>query len=95
MILAADSGTRLGLVELLKSPTPHVLVTIEHPHQGGSVVRCQLELADGRTFIVGSWGYDEVASGVWAVGIDAELLHSVRMRVVDDQGRTLAVAPLT
>jgi hypothetical protein len=41
---------------------------------------------------VGSWEVADLASGIWAVGIDASMLDATAMRVTSDDGTVLASA---
>jgi anti-sigma factor RsiW len=93
--IVATSGASVGTVELRSSPSPHVLVHVAQPRPGAGVRTCELELADGRRVAVGTWNYDEIESGIWAVGIDKPLLDAVAMRVIDEDGSVLATAALT
>ena len=92
-ILGADGG-RVGEVALVRSSHPYVLVTIDHPRTGGNEVTCELELPDGSTLVAGTWGYADIRTGVWAVGIDTSSLGAVRMRIVSADGDVLATADL-
>jgi len=94
-VIVGGSGARSGSIDLVDGAHPYVLVTIDHPQQRNQEVYCQLVLADGRTVTVGSWGYDDVRANVWAVGIDAALLHAVSMQVVTEDGAIVATAALT
>jgi hypothetical protein len=69
-----------------------VLVTVERPRPGPGTRFCELQLPDGTWVEVGSWELDEIASGVWAAGIDAELLDSGAMRITLDDGTVVATA---
>ena len=92
-IVRAD-GSHVGSIRLIDGAQPYALVMIEHPSPGIGSVACRLELPDGRMVVVGSWGYDEVKAGVWAVGLPAGLLTAVAMQVVDQSGKVLATATL-
>lgn len=92
-IVRAD-GSHVGSIRLVDAPQPYALVMIEHPQPGTDSVTCRLELPGGRMVDVGSWGYDDVKAGVWAVGLDDELLAAVVMQVVDQTGKVLATATL-
>jgi hypothetical protein len=92
--LIAASGDRVGTAQLVETPAPHVLVSIDHPRPGPHTRSCELEDADGRRITVGSWSYDDVEDGVWAVGIDASLLDAVTMRVLAADGSVIATAAL-
>jgi hypothetical protein len=93
-VIVTQAGATAGAVKLIDSDHPYALITIDRPQQRGGEVYCELQLSDGRIVRVGSWGYDDVKSKVWAVGIDSELLHAVTMRIVDDDGAVLATAAL-
>lgn len=92
-ITTAD-GRTIGRVQLLSSPRPLVLLTVDAPRPAPGVRSCELELADGRRVDVGSWDYAGIATGVWAAGIDKDLLAAVTMRVRDQDGTVLATASL-
>ena len=92
-IVRAD-GSHVGSIRLIAAAQPYALVMIEHPQPGPNSVTCRLELPGGRTVVVGSWGYDDVRAGVWAVGVDDELLAAVAMQIVDQSGNVLATATL-
>ena len=92
-IIGSD-GSRVGDVQLVRADQPYVVVTIDHPRPGNRVVSCELEFADGRTVIAGSWDYEDVKSNVWAVGIDPSALDAVTMRIVSDDGTVRATATL-
>ena len=70
-------------VVLVSEPRPHVLVTVADPRSGPGVRSCELVLADGERVVVGSWGYEEIDTGVWAVAVDERLLDAVSMRITD------------
>jgi len=93
-VVVRSDGSRLGAVTLVNGDHPYALVTIDHPSPNGTTVDCRLVLADGTKVTVGSWGYADVVSGVWAVGVDAGLLAAVRMEVVDADGNVVATATL-
>ena len=84
----------MGTVTLVLAPEPHVLVASDTPRRGSGTRTCQLRTADGSWVTVGAWTYDEIATGIWAVGIDRELLSSDAMQVVGDDGAVLARASL-
>ena len=92
--IAAPDGTSLGSAQLVSGAQPFVLITIDNPTDGNRDVWCELLLASGQSVTVGSWGYDDVAGGVWAVGIDPALLAAVEMRIVAADGTVLATAVL-
>lgn len=92
-ILRAD-GSRSGTAMLVDEPRPLVLVTIDSPRPSANRVSCELVLPDGTATTVGTWGYDDVAGGAWAVGIAPDLLGAVRMNVRDAAGNIVASAAL-
>jgi hypothetical protein len=92
-IVRAD-GSVVGAVSLVDQPRPLLLVTIDRPRPSNNVVTCELVMADGVATAVGTWNYDDVAKGAWAVGIDRSLLTAVRMNVRDAAGAILSSAPL-
>ncbi len=93
-IETADGPRRVGEVRLVADPKPHVLVVIDRPTPGQDRASCALILTDGRVIDVGSWNYDEISSGVWAVGIAPELMAAVSMRVTRN-GVVVATATIT
>jgi hypothetical protein len=92
-IVRAD-GSRSGTAMLVEQPRPLVLVTIDSPRPSANRVSCELVLADGTAMTVGTWGYDDVAGGAWAVGIPPKLLDAVQMNVRDASGGVIATAQL-
>jgi hypothetical protein len=94
-VVERPDGTAAGRALLLSHPRPMVVVTIDRPRPSGSAVRCELVTADGRTTVVGSWSYTDIAGGAWAVGIDAELLDAVAMNIRAADGTLVATAALT
>lgn len=90
--IVTTDDVRVGEVRLVAEPEPHVLVTVERPRPGPGTRFCELQLPDGTWVEVGSWELDEIASGVWAAGIDAELLDSGAMRITLDDGTVVATA---
>ncbi len=92
--IAAPDGSSLGSAQLVSGARPFVLVTIDNPKDSNRDVWCELLLASGQSVTVGSWGYDDVAGKVWAVGIDPALLAAVEMHIVDADGNVLATAIL-
>lgn len=93
--IVAVSGVPVGTVELDPSPRPHVLITVDGPARSGGTRSCELVLSDGTSVVVGSWGYQDVAGGSWATGIDDALLQATAMRIVADDGRVVATAHIT
>ncbi len=92
--IAAPDGSSLGSAKLISGADPFVLITIDNPIDSNRDVWCQLVLANGQSITVGSWGYEDVAGKVWAVGIDPALLAAVEMHIVDADGTVLATAIL-
>jgi anti-sigma factor RsiW len=93
--IVASTGAEVGTVQLLSSPSPHVLVDVQSPQPAPGARTCELELPDGRRVVVGSWTYDDIATGIWAVGVDAPLLDAVAMRVLAADGTVIATAALS
>jgi anti-sigma factor RsiW len=94
-VIVATSGADVGTVSLLSTPRPHILVSVAEPRPGPGVRTCELELPDGRRVVVGTWTFDEISTGIWAVGLDPALLDAVAMRVVAEDGSILASAALS
>lgn len=92
-IVRAD-GSEAGSIRLVTADRPYVLVSIDHPRPAAGSVTCRLVMADGRSVTVGSWSYDDVKAGVWAAGIDADLLSAVGMELVTDDGAVVATATI-
>lgn len=88
------SGQEVGEIRLLTRPVPHLLITVPNPQGAPGVRFCELQRPDGSWVRVGSWEAVDIASGVWAAGIDPSLLDATAMRVVTDQGVLLATASL-
>ena len=78
------AGTEVGSVQLIAEPTPHVLVVIDTPRPGPGIRACELQRPDGTWETVGWWDAADIASGVWAVGIDPALLDATAMRITAD-----------
>ena len=93
-VIVGASGSRVGGIQLVRGEQPFVLVSIDNPRPGSGPVSCQLQLADGRIVVVGSWSYDDVRGGVWAAGLDDSALVAVAMQVVDSEGTVVASASL-
>lgn len=93
IIVGAD-GLGVGGVQLFGGEQPYVLVAIDHPSPGSGPLTCRLQLADGRSVIVGSWSYEDVRGGIWAGGIDDSSLAAVAMQIVDAEGTVVASASL-
>lgn len=92
--IISPDGSSLGSAQLVSGAQPFVLVTIDNPTDSNRDVWCELLLANGQSVTVGSWGYDDVAGGLWAVGIDPALLAAVEMHIVAADGTVLATAVL-
>jgi hypothetical protein len=92
--LIRNDGRPNGQVVLVDEPRAMVIVTIDHPRPFAGRVSCELELANGQKSIVGSWSYDDVESGAWAVGIPDESLTAIRMNVLDTTGAVAASSAL-
>jgi anti-sigma factor RsiW len=89
--IVASGGGEVGSVELIAEPTAHVLVVIDAPRPGPGRRACELRRPDGSWTTVGWWDAADIASGVWAVGIDPALLDATAMRITLD-GDVLATA---
>lgn len=89
--IVGNTGDEVGSVQLIARPTPHVLVVIPAPRSDPGIRYCELQRPDGTWEAVGWWDASDIASGVWAVGIDATLLDATAMRVTSD-GELLATA---
>ncbi len=92
--IVTASGQEVGEIRLLRDPVPHLLITVPNPQGAPGVRFCELQRPDGSWVRVGSWEAVDLASGVWATGIDPSLLDATTMRVVTDQGVLLATATL-
>ncbi|HEX9529887.1 MAG TPA: hypothetical protein VF954_02025, partial [Acidimicrobiales bacterium] len=92
--IVTASGTRVGTVALVSSPQPHVLVSLTDPRPGAGRLVCQLRAAGGAWVSVGSWTYDDIETGVWAVGVGPSMLQAVAMRVLGAGGDVIATARL-
>lgn len=92
--IVTASGQQVGEIRLITEPVPHLLITIPSPQGAPGVRFCELQRPDGSWVRVGSWEAVDLASGVWAAGIDPSLLDATTMRVVTDQGVLLATATL-
>jgi hypothetical protein len=92
--LIRKDGRPNGRVTLVDQPRAMVIVTIDHPRPFTGRVSCELELANGQKSVVGSWSYDDVESGAWAVGIPDESLQAIRMNVLDTTGVVAASSTL-
>ncbi len=90
--IVAATGAEVGFVRLVADPEPHVLITVTAPRPGAGLRHCELQRDDGNWVEVGTWEVADLASGVWAVGIDADLLGATAMRVTDANGSVLATA---
>lgn len=94
-IIRLADGSVAGTVRLVDRPRPMALITIDAPRKFDIRVSCSLVGPDWKSVTVGSWTYDDVEHGAWAVGIDAAILNAVRMNVLDPSGSILASATLT
>ncbi len=92
--LVRKDGRPNGQVMLVDRPRAMVIVTIDHPRPFTGRVNCELVLPNGQKSVVGSWSYDEVESGAWAVGIPDESLAAIRMNVLDTTGAVAASSTL-
>ncbi len=93
-VIVGASGLRVGGIQLVRGDQPYVLIAIDNPRPGSDPVSCQLQLADGRSVIVGSWSYTDIRGGVWAAGLDDASLAAVAMQIVDSDGTVVASASL-
>ena len=82
--IVAAAGTEVGSVQLIAEPTPHVLVVIDAPRPGPGIRACELQRPDGTWETVGWWDAAAIATGVWAVGIEPDLLDATAMRITAD-----------
>jgi len=92
-ILRPD-GTVAGTITLSSRPRPLALITVDDPRPGAGVVTCELVDADGRGTTIGTWSFDQIARGAWAVGIDTTLLSAQKMNIRSATGAVLATAIL-
>jgi hypothetical protein len=90
--IVASAGLDIGVVELRSEPTPHIVVMIDAPRPDPGTRTCQLGQPDGTWVTVGTWEVDDMAAGVWAVGVEPELMAATAMRVLADGGTVLATA---
>lgn len=79
--IVATGGTEVGSARLVAEPTPHLVVSIPAPRTGPGIRTCELLRADGTWQEIGWWDAEDIATGVWAVGIDAALLDATAMRI--------------
>ena len=89
--IVTDSGADIGDAQLLSDPTSYLLITVDNPRPTPGVRLCDLLRSDGTWENVGQWDAAEIASGVWAVGVDPELLDATAMRITSD-GTVVATA---
>ncbi len=89
--IVTTAGAEVGSVRLLADPTSYVLITVDNPRGGPGVRHCELLGPDGAWEDVGQWDAAGIASGVWAAGVDPDLLDSTAMRITQD-GEVLATA---
>ena len=92
--IVTPAGVEIGTAGIYSRPVPYVLLSLYAPPRGGPL-SCELETAQGRRMVVGSWDYQGIQSGVWAAGIDRSLTGAVMMRIVDQRGTIMASAALT
>lgn len=90
-IISID-GDAIGTVRLVRGPAPHVLVQIDSPRPEPGLRHCELLAADGTWVEVGTWDVADIAQGLWAVGVEPDLLDSTSMRITADDGTVLASA---
>jgi len=91
-VILTAANVDLGSVQLLADPAPHVLVAIRAPRPEPGIRNCELQRPDGTWVHVGSWQVADIASGVWATGIDPALLNATAMRITTQDGTILATA---
>lgn len=91
-VIRATGGADMGLVQLVASPTPHVIVSITSRSPRPGIRLCELQRSDGSWARVGSWDVADISGGVWATGIDPTLLKSGSMRIMTEDGTMLARA---
>jgi hypothetical protein len=89
--IVTDEGAEIGAAQLLADPTSYLLITVENPRPGPGLRHCELLGSDGTWELVGQWDAAGIASGVWAVGVDPELLDATAMRITSD-GTVVATA---
>jgi hypothetical protein len=92
--LVRKDGRPNGQVMLVDQPRAMIVISIDHPRPFTGRANCELELANGQKSVVGSWSYDDVEGGAWAVGIPAEDLTAIRMNVLDPTGVVAASSTL-
>lgn len=89
--IVSTAGTEVGSAQLVAEPMPHLVVSIVAPRPGPGIRTCELRRADGAWEEVGWWDAADIASGVWAVGIDPALLDATAMRITSG-GDAIATA---
>ena len=91
-LAASIEGRRgdLGRVELVRDPSPKVVVLLEDDSWSGVWV-CELE-DGGRWVEVGRWRAEDAAGGAWAATIDRSLLDATRMRITSTSGSVIATS---
>ena len=89
--IVTNAGAEIGSARLLADPTSYVLITVDNPRGGPGVRHCELLGPDGAWEDVGQWDAAGIVSGVWAAGVDPDLLDSTAMRITQD-GEVLATA---
>jgi hypothetical protein len=91
-VILTPGNVDLGAVQLLADPAPHILVAIRAPRPEPGLRNCELQRPDGTWVHVGSWQVADIASGVWATGIDPALLNATAMRITAQDGAILGAA---
>lgn len=89
--IVAVNGMQIGSAQLIAEPVAHVVVVIDTPRPSPGFRTCELRSPDGSWEEVGRWDSEDIASGVWAVGIDPSLLDATAMRITAD-GAVLSTA---
>jgi len=89
--IVATAGADVGSVQLIADPVPHLVISIPAPRPEPGIRTCELRRADGAWEEVGWWDAADIATGVWAVGIDAALLDATAMRITSG-GDVIATA---
>lgn len=90
-VIVGGAGAEVGSVQLVAEPTPYVLIAIDSPRPGPGIRTCELQRPDGTWEAVGWWDAADIASGVWAVGIQPAQLDATAMRIISD-GDVVAAA---
>lgn len=89
--IVTTSGDEIGSISLVYEPFAHVLITIDERGGGPGVRSCELQTPDGEWHRVGSWEASDVYTGVWATGIDDDLLDATAMHITAE-GEIVATA---